>query len=308
MAFWQRIFKIFGKRQRRVKSATSLRHVPSHSILSAHQARVDSFMRDFIKHPYWVTDNDPPDLEVVTSKSDRRWYKNGVLHRDDAPAIVGHNGRGAYEEWYQNGLRHRDGGPAVLNDMFEKWYQHGKLHREDGPAKFRGDIYGGVYVYKEWFRGGRLHREDGPAYEGGNQRRWYRHGKLHRTDGPAIEDPPFVREYWIDGKPHRTDGPAVINKREFLEAWYIDGHLHREGAPAVCKGDTQIWSWRGRLHREDGPAVCIGLLEKISARFCDRPSLVAAKTISGESHARRKTVLGFGRALFRRSLSTLSCT
>lgn len=263
MAIWQRIMNIFEKQ--------SPHETVENSAVAKFNTRIDSFMRDFIKHPYWCTDNDPPDLEVVTSKSDRRWYRNGVLHRDGAPAIVGHNGAHAYEEWYQNGLRHREDGPAVRNGMFEKWYRHGKLHREDGPAKFRGDIYAGVYVYTKWFRDGKLHRDDGPAVEslGRGYRRWYRHGKLHREDGPAIEELPFVREYWVDGKPHRMDGPAVIRKQEFLEAWYVNGQLHRDDGPAVCKGDTEVWSWRGRLHREDGPAIIIGWQENFSQFFAN---------------------------------------
>ncbi len=39
------------------------------------------------------------------------------------------------KEWYKNGLRHREDDPAVEYPNGTKcWYKNGKLHREDGPA------------------------------------------------------------------------------------------------------------------------------------------------------------------------------
>ncbi len=62
----------------------------------------------------------------------KRWYLNGILHRDNQPAV----------EWF--------GGNNY-------WYKDGKLHREDGPAKEYNSGYG------EWFIEGKRHRIDGPA-------------------------------------------------------------------------------------------------------------------------------------------------
>lgn len=42
------------------------------------------------------------------------WYKNGVLHRLDGPAVI---------IWDHNGIK-----------IEENWYKDGKLHRLDGPA------------------------------------------------------------------------------------------------------------------------------------------------------------------------------
>lgn len=238
------------------------------SAVAKFNTRIDSFMRDFIKHPYWCTDNDPPDLEVVTSKSDRRWYRNGVLHRDGAPAIVGYNGVDPYEHWYQNGLLHRVDGPAIVNGNYHAWYQNGKLHRLDGPAIDVIDrtTGSGKLIRQKWFVDGMLHRIDGPAIDfAGRHRRWFMHGKLHRVGGPAIEEYGLGYEYWVNGKPHREDGPAVIWPRDSLEAWYINGQLHRGDGPAICKYDTRVWLKRGRLHREDGPAICIGTAHKSAA-------------------------------------------
>lgn len=37
--------------------------------------------------------------------------------------------------WYINGLLHREDGPAMEYARGDKyWFMHGKLHREDGPA------------------------------------------------------------------------------------------------------------------------------------------------------------------------------
>jgi len=76
-----------------------------------------------------------------------RWYKNGKLHRVDAPAVE-----------------------YASDNKF--WYRNGKIHRDDGPAVewANGD--------KEWFRNGKRHREDGPAVECADGRKyWYREGK-----------------------------------------------------------------------------------------------------------------------------------
>jgi hypothetical protein len=71
---------------------------------------------------------------IMTTTSDgiKQWRLDGVLHREDGPAIEWGDG---YEVWYQHGKYHRDNGPAVEYGNGDKfWYQHGKLHREDGPA------------------------------------------------------------------------------------------------------------------------------------------------------------------------------
>jgi hypothetical protein len=60
------------------------------------------------------------------------WYKNGVYHKTDGPAVKWRNGR---VEWWLNGERHRKDGPAIIHeDGSEEWWLHGKRHREDGPA------------------------------------------------------------------------------------------------------------------------------------------------------------------------------
>lgn len=64
------------------------------------------------------------------------------------------------ERWWLDGVVHRDDGPAIIfKDGTRVWYQHGKIHRENGPAIEHPD--GGT----EWSQNNRLHRTDGPAVE-----------------------------------------------------------------------------------------------------------------------------------------------
>ena len=61
-----------------------------------------------------------------------KWYQNGMLHKEDGPAIIFFFGQ---QEWWINGKKHRDGLPAVIKpDGSQYWYKNGKKHREDGPA------------------------------------------------------------------------------------------------------------------------------------------------------------------------------
>ena len=59
------------------------------------------------------------------------WYKNGLLHRNNAPAVImapnGAEGQ-QQKEWYKNGERHRKNGPAVITEDGDLiWFIEGKL-------------------------------------------------------------------------------------------------------------------------------------------------------------------------------------
>lgn len=63
-------------------------------------------------------------LQCVVDNQVKQWVKNGVLHREDGPAIVGKN----YLAWYRHGLLHREDGPAVVrgsgvNRLEEYWLE-----------------------------------------------------------------------------------------------------------------------------------------------------------------------------------------
>lgn len=104
----------------------------------------------------------PPDerglLSVFAGGAFRveKWtLESGVLHREDGPAIsVGSAGvpaRGEFAEiWYRNGLLHRDGAPAVVvkEPMYHttrtQYFKDGLLHRDDGHADVIKELFGNV--------------------------------------------------------------------------------------------------------------------------------------------------------------------
>lgn len=206
----------------------------------------------------------PPNARV-------RYLRNGILHRQRAPAIVYAHG---CAEWYCCGQLHRDNGPAIVAPGTEQWFCHGRLHRTDGPA------FEGVGVRK-WFQHGLLHRVSGPAIirtisdstgptgQVGARGPTGPTGPTAPTDqryytgpnnqvGIAIDAEPSGRQYseewYIRGRRHRSGGPAVDNSDGTFE-WWFDGERHRVGGPAVRKRTCDEWYERGQLHRADGPAI-----------------------------------------------------
>lgn len=115
------------------------------------------------------TDDSILDWTEVHHSGTTRHYRNGVLHKDGAPAIEWSSGSRHY---YQRGLLHRDGGPAIEDyDGERAWYCMGQVHRVDGPARISAD------GTQEWFLNNKQHRVDGPAviYPDGTQR-WCLYG------------------------------------------------------------------------------------------------------------------------------------
>ena len=65
----------------------------------------------------------------VNNYDDRFWYKDGVLHREDGPAVECINGDKA---WYKNGKLHREDGPAIeWSNGDKEWFLDGKELSED---------------------------------------------------------------------------------------------------------------------------------------------------------------------------------
>jgi len=109
---------------------------------------------------HYIDENNQVYLHEYPNGS-KHWFKNGIPHRDNGPAIEHDNGD---KSWYQNGMRHRDNGPAIeYANGTKSWYQCGKLHRDDGPAI---EYANGS---KLWYKNGYPHRDDllwfGPAME-----------------------------------------------------------------------------------------------------------------------------------------------
>lgn len=98
-------------------------------------------------------------------RDEQRWYLNGKLHRDGAPALISPS----LEVWYQHGERHRDNdlpawtsfNPVTRKKQMEDWYKNGQLHRDnDLPARIYYDESGTVRK-KEWFQHNQLFRPSG---------------------------------------------------------------------------------------------------------------------------------------------------
>ena len=61
----------------------------------------------------------------IYSRGTKRWYQNGLLHRENGPAIEYVDGT---KTWYQNDELHREDGPAIeWPDGTKTWYQNGKF-------------------------------------------------------------------------------------------------------------------------------------------------------------------------------------
>ncbi len=141
---------------------------------------------------------------------------------------VGHNGAPredvqwvalkGREEWRINGLLHREDGPALTTFKGTKaWYLHGHLHRTDGPAMEISETE--ALSFDE----GILEREGRER----NSHEWWLNGELHRENGPAVYDNKGeCLEWWYHGKLHREDGPARVfiqNDETVDEEWYEHG-------------------------------------------------------------------------------------
>lgn len=77
-----------------------------------------------------VPANDPSLIRKVDSFGTVRYRnRDGLLHREDGPAVERSNGS---REWFLDGQRHREDGPAIeYHDGTHEWYLDGKLLSED---------------------------------------------------------------------------------------------------------------------------------------------------------------------------------
>ena len=65
----------------------------------------------------------------------KEYWREGLLHREDGPAISSKRLNIDYEEYWRQGRLHREDGPAVLHRLVrEEWFENNQRHRLDGPA------------------------------------------------------------------------------------------------------------------------------------------------------------------------------
>jgi hypothetical protein len=73
------------------------------------------------KNRGWIKDNQSE--LIIDDYGDKEWYLNGLLHREDGPAIEYING---YKAWCIKGIYHREDGPAIeYSDGSKEWYLNG---------------------------------------------------------------------------------------------------------------------------------------------------------------------------------------
>lgn len=78
----------------------------------------EDFVFQIKRKEVWFNDQ----LKIEFPNNVENWYKNGVLHREDGPAVV----NGIHIEWHLNGKLHRTDGPAMQYYDIEEWYINGE--------------------------------------------------------------------------------------------------------------------------------------------------------------------------------------
>ena len=77
-------------------------------------------------------------VKYDNSQGDQCWSKDGLLHREDGPAVELANGR---REWFINGDRHREDGPAVVEaDGQCSWYWRNMLVEAKSQEEFEMEV------------------------------------------------------------------------------------------------------------------------------------------------------------------------
>lgn len=139
----------------------------------------------------------------------------GELHCDNGPAVF--DEKKEYVKYYKNGMLHRLDGPAVVKPEYiggcyeEEWYVNGKLHRDEDKPAF---IHGARYMTNE---NEALYRiKDDFEYV------WYKNGKQHRIGGPARitnyvygikdGDPRNLTHEWCENDKPSTNTPNGYNR------------------------------------------------------------------------------------------------
>lgn len=152
--------------------------------------------------------NIPQDKSSTVSLTDRHGitrYLNefGQLHREgDLPAVDSYD----KSEYYKNGMLHRDEGPALKTSTQEAYYKHGVLHRDgDMPAVVHfitDEKDNRKLLCQEFYKEGVLHREKGPAIMWANgSYQHYQNGLMHNASGVACHSVETGQsEYWLEGK------------------------------------------------------------------------------------------------------------
>ncbi len=95
-----------------------------------------------IRHFYYYNKNENV-IRIENEKGEYSKFKNGKLHTDDdTPAKVYYQESIKYSEWYRNGILHRENKPAIIgSDGSYCYWRNGRKHRWDGPAVYKNKKY-----------------------------------------------------------------------------------------------------------------------------------------------------------------------
>lgn len=99
------------------------------------------------------------------------YCKDGVLHREDGPALI----KGSHQEWWMDGIRHRENEPALINDTRKEWWVNGIRHRLNGPAIESTDEVA-------YFENGLVHRDTDWAYKREKTYAWFDKGTFIKSE------------------------------------------------------------------------------------------------------------------------------
>jgi hypothetical protein len=267
------------------------------------------------------------DAPAVEAGDVQAWFRDGVCHRDNAPAIVHEGGNSI---WVQEGLPHREGAPAVAWGGDWEWWHNGVLHRDDGPA--RCTLYCGYeyFVHGEsvsrmdlWCRWVALHTEISEANKVAG--RW-----LASVELPDDEDAPFPipDPCWVAvahamyPNPEYSATERVSPTSEVLEERRLDPSLASPEAPLwplsvmartppVRAVGYERDAFRALLHLSQ-PAMCVAsgaagedFLKRWSAPSRSRSDYVFAD-VQHDAAAVEFAVHGSARYVLRRGLDRLA--
>lgn len=192
----------------------------------------------------------------------RAFWKEGLLHREDGPAIFHEAG---WVKWYLEGKQILDeagwglctkfNGVIECPNGYRSFWKKGLLHNESGPARFSRGIYHGHDPTEWYLEGDLLSREDwmeetqfSGVIDFGGRREQIVKGQIHREDGPAVEYKNGVVSWWFEGRPMGFSewglctgfsGVVEVGAKDWMDD----------------RGQEKLYFEKGLLHREDGPAI-----------------------------------------------------
>lgn len=188
------------------------------------------------------------------------------------PAIESHNEK----RYYKNGLEHRDGDePAIITPHEQAYYKNGKFHRDgDNPAVIYNSDKKKTRIYLKFDR---KHRPYGkPAHISSEEIKpniikktqdYYEYGEFHR-----VGDLPASTERYI------KNGVEVAKNLKYA----IRGVLHRDGDKPANIEISKHGGWilkeylkNGVLHRDgDKPAVINQYIDKGEDALLANPNMI----------------------------------